>query len=66
MSTTILAIGAMIFLAHFLSLFFRKTNVPDVLVLMGVGLLLGPVLGWGTNQWGESCTRTFETGGCSE
>jgi cell volume regulation protein A len=46
MSTTILAIGAMIFLAHFLSLFFRKTNVPDVLVLMGVGLLLGPVLGW--------------------
>ena len=46
MSTTILSIGAMIFLAHFLSLVFRKTNVPDVLVLMLFGLLLGPVLGW--------------------
>ncbi len=46
MSTIILITGAMIFLAHFLSLLFRKTNIPDVLVLMGIGLLLGPLLGW--------------------
>lgn len=46
MSTTILSIGCMIFVSHFLSLQFRKTNVPDVLLLMVIGLLLGPVLGW--------------------
>jgi len=45
MSITILAIGLMVFIAHFLSLQFRKTNIPDVLVLMLLGILLGPVLG---------------------
>jgi NhaP-type Na+/H+ or K+/H+ antiporter len=45
MSTTILFLGLLVFFAHFLSLQFRKTNVPDVLVLMLVGILLGPVLG---------------------
>jgi NhaP-type Na+/H+ or K+/H+ antiporter len=45
MSTTILIIGMMVFFAHFLSLQFRKTSIPDVLVLMLVGMLLGPVLG---------------------
>jgi len=45
MSTTILVIGLMIFFAHFLSLQFRKTNIPDVLVLMLAGILIGPVLG---------------------
>lgn len=45
MSTTILVIGMMVFFAHFLSLQFRKTNIPDVLVLMLVGILLGPALG---------------------
>jgi len=44
MSTTILVIGLMVFFAHFLSLQFRKTNIPDVLVLMLVGILIGPVL----------------------
>lgn len=45
MSTTILVIGLMVFFAHFLSLQFRKTNIPDVLVLMLVGILISPVLG---------------------
>jgi len=45
MSTTIFTIGLMVFFAHFLSLQFRKTNIPDVLVLMLVGILIGPVLG---------------------
>jgi hypothetical protein len=44
MSTIILSIGAMVFLSHFLSLLFKKTNIPDVLVLMGVALLMEPVL----------------------
>ena len=45
MSTTLLIIGLMVFFAHFLSLQFRKTSIPDVLVLMLIGIVLGPVLG---------------------
>jgi NhaP-type Na+/H+ or K+/H+ antiporter len=45
MSTTILIIGMMVFLAHFLSLQFRKTSIPDVLVLMLIGIVIGPILG---------------------
>ncbi|HEX5364036.1 MAG TPA: cation:proton antiporter [Gallionella sp.] len=50
MSTTILVIGLMVFFAHFLSLQFRKTNIPDVLVLMLVGILIGPLLGVVTSE----------------
>lgn len=46
MSTVVLLIGVMVFLAHLLSLQFRKTNIPDVLVLMVIGLVIGPWLGW--------------------
>lgn len=45
MSTTILVIGLMVFFSHFLTLQFRKTNVPDVLVLMAAGMLIGPLFG---------------------
>jgi NhaP-type Na+/H+ or K+/H+ antiporter len=48
MSTTILIIGLMLFFAHFLSLQFSKTNIPDVLVLMLVGIVIGPLLGIAT------------------
>jgi len=44
MYTTLLAIGVLVFVAHFLSLTFRKTQIPDVLILMLLGLLMGPVL----------------------
>ncbi|HUX89424.1 MAG TPA: cation:proton antiporter [Gallionellaceae bacterium] len=50
MSTTILLIGLMVFFAHFLSLQFRKTNIPDVLVLILVGIVIGPVLGFVTPE----------------
>ncbi|MEW6313663.1 MAG: cation:proton antiporter [Pseudomonadota bacterium] len=50
MSTTILVIGLMVFLAHFLSLQFRATNVPDVLVLMMIGIVIGPLLGIATPE----------------
>ena len=46
MSTTILFIGLMVFFAHFLSLQFRTTNIPDVLVLVIIGIVLGPLLGF--------------------
>ena len=50
MSTTILVIGLMVFFSHFLSLQFRKTSVPDVLVLMLLGIVIGPMLGITTPQ----------------
>jgi len=46
MSATILFIGLAVFLAHFLALQFRHTNVPDVLVLVLIGIVIGPVLGF--------------------
>lgn len=45
MSTTILVIGLMVFFAHFLSLQFNRTNIPDVLVLMLIGIVIGPLMG---------------------
>jgi NhaP-type Na+/H+ or K+/H+ antiporter len=46
MSTIILIIGLMIFVSHFLAILFRRTNIPDVLVLMLIGLVAGPLMGW--------------------
>ena len=45
MSTTILIIGLMLFFSYFLSLQFSKTNIPDVLVLMLVGIMIGRLFG---------------------
>lgn len=43
MAVTILVIGLLVFFGHFLAGFFERTKVPDVLVLMLAGILLGPV-----------------------
>lgn len=48
MSTIILTIGLLIFVSHFLAVLFRRTNIPDVLLLMVIGLIAGPLLGWVT------------------
>lgn len=44
MSVTILFIGLLVFFAHFLSVQFRRTHIPDVLILMLLGILIGPLL----------------------
>ena len=46
MAQTILALGALYFFAHLLATTFDKTRLPDVLVLMVIGIVGGPVLGW--------------------
>ena len=43
MAGIILAIGLLVFLAHFFTAVFQRTRIPDVLLLMGLGILLGPV-----------------------
>ncbi len=39
----VLVVGLMVFLAHALEDLFARTRIPDVLFLLGLGLLLGPV-----------------------
>ncbi|MBQ6956112.1 MAG: cation:proton antiporter [Bacteroidales bacterium] len=46
MGTTLIFIGALIFCAHIFSALFSKRRVPDVLLLVGIGIIVGPVLGW--------------------
>ncbi|MGN1057759.1 MAG: cation:proton antiporter [Candidatus Avelusimicrobium sp.] len=46
MTYTILFIGVLLFLGQVFSSLFEKTRLPDVLPLMVLGILLGPVFGW--------------------
>jgi len=48
LGTTFIFLGALIFCAHLFAAFFRRSRVPDVLFLVLIGILLGPVLGWVT------------------
>lgn len=41
----VILLGLMVFLAHALEDLFARTKVPDVLLLLALGLLLGPVFG---------------------
>ena len=43
-SISILAVGALVFLAHLFSALFEKTRIPDVLPLLFIGLIAGPIL----------------------
>jgi NhaP-type Na+/H+ or K+/H+ antiporter len=43
MAITILVIGLLVFFGHVLTAVFQRTKVPDVLVLMIAGILLGPL-----------------------
>ena len=37
--------GFVILIGFFGNIFFEKTKIPDVIVLLGIGILLGPVSG---------------------
>lgn len=41
----ILSIGLIVFVAYFFRAIFERTGIPDVLLLLGAGILVGPVLG---------------------
>jgi Kef-type K+ transport system membrane component KefB len=54
MSTVLLALGVVYFLSHALALTFQRTRVPDVLVLMLIGVVVGPMFGWvNPEQFGD-------------
>jgi cell volume regulation protein A len=44
MAITILFIGLLVFFAHLFTALFEKTRIPDVLLLMIIGIMAGPVL----------------------
>tara|TARA_Y100000590_G_scaffold468945_1_gene653979 strand:+ start:2701 stop:3954 length:1254 start_codon:yes stop_codon:yes gene_type:complete len=44
-STFVFSVGLIIFAAHFFTALFERTRVPDVLPLIGIGILVGPLLG---------------------
>ncbi|MCB0393558.1 MAG: cation:proton antiporter, partial [Bdellovibrionales bacterium] len=46
MSTAIIGVGALFFLGHLLRWIFVQTKVPDLLVLVLLGYLIGPVFGF--------------------
>lgn len=48
MAGTILAVGLVVFFAHFFAALFERTRVPDVLSLILLGMLLGPATGLAT------------------
>jgi len=45
MHTVVLAAGLFVFVAHLLEVFFERTRIPDILLLMVLGLFVGPILG---------------------
>lgn len=50
MSAVVLFVGLLVFLAHLFSALFEKTRVPDVLPLVFLGVLIGPVFGFATPE----------------
>ena len=46
MHTALIALSILFFTGHFLGWFFEKTKIPDLLILVFIGYLLGPVFGF--------------------
>ena len=54
MAATLIFLGVLIFLSHLFSALFSKKHIPDVLLLLAIGILVGPVMGWVTpNDLGQ-------------
>ena len=45
MGEKLIFVGLIIFAAHFFSMIFSKKRIPDVLLLMIIGVIIGPLLG---------------------
>lgn len=45
MASIIVGLGLLFFLGHALNWFFIKTKIPDLLILVVIGYILGPILG---------------------
>src|SRR5690606_30289570 len=45
MATVFIGLGVLFFLGHALNWFFVRTKIPDLLILVIIGHLLGPIFG---------------------
>lgn len=54
-------IGLLIFAAHLFTEIFSRKRIPDVLLLMIIGLVIGPILGWVRPQDLGSVANVFTT-----
>ena len=54
-------LGGLLVLAFAANRLFRWTRIPDVVVLMATGLLIGPVLGWARADQFKDVTHAFGT-----
>ena len=61
MASTILLLGLLFFFAHFLSNTFDRSKIPDVLVLMILGIVVGPLTGWTTPESFAQVGRVLTT-----
>ena len=43
-SSSVLSVGLLVFIAHFFTALFERTKVPDVLPLIIIGILIGPTV----------------------
>ena len=43
-AATMIAVGLLVFSAHLFSGLFQRTRIPDVIPLVAIGLLIGPIL----------------------
>lgn len=61
LTTILIALGLLIFLSHVLNALFHKIRISHVLVLILIGLLAGPVLGWITPAYLGQFGSVFTT-----
>lgn len=54
-------LGGLLVLAVVANRLFRRTRVPDVIVLMAVGVLVGPIFGWVNPAQFQPVTHAFGT-----
>ncbi len=54
-------LGGLLVLAFAANRLFRWTRIPDVVVLMATGVLIGPVLGWAHAEQFKDVTHAFGT-----
>lgn len=55
MAINIISVAVLFFLGHALGWFFEKTKIPDLLILMIIGYIMGPVFGFLTEgSFGQS------------
>src|SRR5579863_56462 len=54
-------LGGLLVLAFGANRLFRWTRIPDVVVLMATGVVIGPVLGWAHPEQFKEVTHAFGT-----